>query len=306
MSSWRSPRFRQSIDWLQNNPLKAAIVSVVGALGIPALINTFFQEVFVPALMPLNIITEVSTLNPTSRNSFAVSSTKSISPIELDVGIKNPGKRKIYLLRSVWTAEICKFAPKTATQDQLAARQDFTDDSQFSMDLEEKNNPWQVVFPTTFHGLERKCKFIGMGNLITDNSVSPGEEISTRILIVFPSSVSYYTGGQPEPPDYIRVNTLVPSLTYKPDNLSYRLFYRNLVKAPRSIELWEKRNKGRLSDGYGCRFDSPPGFAPKKDQIVHSRPDSIQVWCKLSPDEASKRGVVLTQSTHETWLTDRK
>jgi hypothetical protein len=298
---------KATLTWFQNNPIKAVIVSVFGTLGVPALINTLFQEIFVPALMPLNIITNVSTVNPSRKEVFALNGNRSLSPIELQVGIKNPGKRKIYLLRSVWTAEICKLAPKSVSPEVEKASLEDHDGVQFSNDLEQNNNPWQAAFPTTFLGFERLCKFIGMGNLITDNSVSPDEEINSRILIVYPGKISFYPGSEKESPDYIRVNTIVPSTTYKQDDLSYKLLFKKLNKAPRGIQLWKKREQGRLVDG--CSFDTRmlkgKTFEPKQNQLVRSSA-TVQVWCKLSPEEANRQGVVLTQSTHETWLTDRK
>jgi hypothetical protein len=317
---------RTTLAWLQNNPIKASLATILGAIGLPALINTLLQEVFVPALLPLNIITNVSMQKPSLKSTFTLEGNKTYSPIELEVSVKNPGKKKIFLMRSVWTAEVCKLAPKSLTLDSQDSTKEAIEDSNFTSDLQANNNPWKSRFPTTFLGFEPQCRFIGIGNLIADSSVSPGEEISTRILIIHPSEISFYQGAPKQQPDYIRINTIIPSSSFKNDNLSYRLQLRMedlsasapqasqakapLVKAPRGFELWVKREKGRFKDD--CAFDNRKmtnnqrqAFIPADNQVVISN-ETVQVWCKLSPEEERKMGIVSSQSSHETWLTDRR
>jgi hypothetical protein len=316
---------RATVAWLQNNPIKAFLATVFGTIGLPALINTLLQEVFVPALLPLNIITNVSTLKPSLRSTFTLGETKSYSPLELEVSVKNPGKKKIFLMRSVWTAEVCKLAPKSSSPSSGGAAQESTDDLFFASDLQANNNPWKSKFPTTFLGFEPQCRFIGIGNLVADSSVSPGEEISTRILIVYPAAISFYQGGPMQQPDYIRINTIIPSSSTRNDNLSYRLQLKKedlsvssadsspantpRIRAPRGFELWLKRDKGRLNDD--CVFDTRKmakdereSFRPLDNQVVVSS-ETVQVWCKLSLEEERKKGIISSQSSHETWLTER-
>ena len=317
---------RTTLAWLQNNPIKASLATILGAIGLPALINTLLQEVFVPALLPLNIITNVSMHKPSLKSTFTLAGNKKYSPIELEVTVKNPGKKKIFLMRSVWTAEVCKLAPKSLTLDSQDSANEAIEDSYFASDIQANNNPWKSRFPTTFLGFEPQCRFIGIVNLIADSSVSPGEEISTRILIIYPSKVSFYQGAPKQQPDYIRINTIIPSSSFKNDDLSYRLQLRKedltvsaprasqakspRVKAPRGFELWVKRDKGRFKDD--CAFDNRKmtnnqrqEFIPADDQVVISN-ETVQVGCKLSAEEERKMGIVSSQSSHETWLTDRR
>jgi hypothetical protein len=317
---------KTALAWFLNNPIKASLATMLGAIGLPALINTLVQEFFVPALLPLNIITNVSTLKPSLRSTFTLAGNKSYSPIEIEVSVKNPGKRKIFLMRSVWTAEICKLAPKSLTLDSEDSADASIEDSYFAVDLQANNNPWKSRFPTTFLGFEPQCRFIGIGNLIADSSVSPGEEISTRILIIYPAEISFYQNAPKQQPDYIRINTIIPSSSFKNDSLSYRLQLRMddlsvsapqasqakapRFKAPRGFELWLKRDKGRLKDH--CVFDTRKmnssqmeKFRPTDNQEVISN-KTVQVWCKLSVEEELKMGIISSQSSHETWLTDRR
>jgi len=85
---------KATLTWLQNNPIKAFMATSVGAVGLPALMNTLVQEVFVPSLLPLNIITSVTTLQPSLKSTFTLAGHKSYSPIELEVSVKNPGKKR--------------------------------------------------------------------------------------------------------------------------------------------------------------------------------------------------------------------
>ena len=227
-------------------------------------------------------------------------------------------------MRSVWTAEICKLAPKSVAPDSGNTAAGSIEDSLFALDLQANNNPWKSRFPTTFLGFEPQCRFIGIGNLVADSSVSPGEEIGTRILIIYPASISFYPGGPSQQPDYIRINTIIPSTPFKNDDLSYRLRLKKedlaladtqasqaaRVKAPRGFELWVKRKQGTFKnicvfDTRKMSNDASQAFAPKDDQVVISN-ENVQVWCKLDAEEERKMGIVSSQSSHETWLTDRR
>jgi hypothetical protein len=296
-----SSKANAAFSWLKNNPLKSFASFIFVAVGIPAL-NTLFQEVFVPSLMPLNVVTDVSAENPSSKGAYSLGNGEVMSPIELNVTIKNPGRRKIYLLRSVWTAEVCKLVPKQSSGAD-AERVREVNEAQFFQEVEINNNPWASGFAPTYQGLERICKFVGMGSLVPDNSISPGEEISSKLVIAYPPTVQFYGGGEIERVDYIKLVTYVPSTTSTRPDLSYRLKINSKQpqKAPRTIELWAKKPEGKLDNN--CVIQG--SYQPRKDEVVTTT-DKIQVWCKLQQQVAEKQGVILTRSINETWLADRR
>lgn len=99
-------RLQGLLNWLRHNPLKSGVV--VGAASILGSFSTiYFQNIFIPSLMPLNVITKISTRNPSRQKAYVAQNGTTFSPLELAATVENPGSRKLYLLRTAWVAEVC-------------------------------------------------------------------------------------------------------------------------------------------------------------------------------------------------------
>ena len=307
--------------WLKDNPL---IVGLGAVLVFVA--QTWFKDVFLPGFIPLNVITTISTSSPGREKPYISNNGKAYySPLELSVSAKNPGKKKLYLLKSMWIGEVCSIIDFNYDKND---REGAT--SRNFLEFVKKNNQaYKSGTGQAYDGYTRVCRFIGTGPLFSEKSfVSPEETLSVRMLIVYPAETIYYTGDSARKVDFIRITTYVPSMSREVDNVRANLYFRpsdsdsDVARAPHGVEIWRQEGPELEQNPYDVQKSQQVGTdrsrggqsVPRQkndscvfEEIITGDEDKSkwQSWCPLEAEESSKLKVSVNKSVTETWLKDR-
>lgn len=286
------------LQWLKDNPLKSIAGSAIALIGVP-MINAYYQSVFLPGLTPLNVVTEVSASNPSKKRIYTARNGVTYSPLELNVTIHNPGKRKLHLLKTYWVGEVCSILEHYANTPQQESHA-------FDERIERNNQPFSSTGNGQLYlGYDRACKFVGMGRLVRDSSISPDESLNAKLVIVYPTTFPTSANNKEERNvDFIRITTFVPSMTSAADDLRAQVFLRDTGKFryPDGIIIYEKRAMGLASECAIERLSSAPNNIAEPEPTTYVTDSEQQVWCPLSDQ---KRDINITRSVNETWLKDR-
>ena len=302
MNQQKSGLISLLLSWLKNNPVQSAIGSALVLVGVP-MVNGYYQNVFLPNLIPLNVVTRIIATNPSAQKTYRPKSGSIFSPLELAITVENPGKKKIYLLKAVWVGEVCSFIDHRIDKGLKA-------DRTFRETVQLNNQPYKDDTSQIYEGYSRFCRFIGTGRLLRDGSISPLETITSKLVIVYPTQVTY-VGNTMKDVDLIRITTYIPSKTKERDYLRALLFFTQMSgMPPDGMLVWAKRDKGNFNNN--CTLEKFNGNDESfKKQIgspngdIETIKNSQQVWCVVTDADKEYDKVNITRSVTETWLRDR-
>ncbi|MEB3334691.1 MAG: hypothetical protein VKP70_06875 [Cyanobacteriota bacterium] len=290
------------VSWLKNNPVQSAIGSALVLVGVP-MINGYYQNVFLPNLIPLNVVTKVTATNPSIQKAYRRKNGTVFSPLELAITVENPSKKKLYLLKSVWVAEVCSFVDHHIDQN-------LKDEKNFLDTIQQNNQPYKDDTSQIYEGYSRACRFIGTGRLLRDASISPLETISSQLVVVYPTRVPFYQNALKDV-DLIRITTYIPSMTEERNDLRALLFFTQMTGTPPDgMLIWAKREKGNLNKYCTLEATSPENESFNQNIVgpageIKTIKNRQQVWCVVTDADKEYEKVNITRSVTETWLRDR-
>jgi hypothetical protein len=268
-------------------------------------LNTWYERVYIPSQIPLNVEVTLAVQAPKSKhNNEAVETTTGgknnaetkPSPLNIDITIKNPGNKILYLKQSFWQAEACYI--RTDSQDKNKQTEDFT---KHVSDNQKLKSPTQFQF---YNGYYRNCKFIGVGRLLTDDNIKPQEVINAKVILVYPTAFEDPSGNNTVPTDFVRVRTFVPSILQDDPKIdtAFVITYKKLVgKNFQDAEESEVGKAGVIANPGGIQWvdishcPSNPSDHPQPCQKI---PKNIE------GSDSRKEGAQFTVSTSEIWVGD--